>query len=75
MRDGIILGKGKGNEDWNCSAPHGAGRVLSRTKANQPAPSVPHHQKSIRISSSAGPIKCGKFSYWPTSWVMPATPS
>ena len=34
MRDGIILGKGKGNEDWNCSAPHGAGRVLSRTKAN-----------------------------------------
>ena len=35
MRDGIILGKGKGNEDWNCSAPHGAGRVLSRTKANE----------------------------------------
>ena len=35
MRDGIILGKGKGNEDWNYSAPHGAGRVLSRTKANE----------------------------------------
>ena len=35
MRDGIIIGKGKGNDDWNCSAPHGAGRVLSRTKANE----------------------------------------
>lgn len=30
MRDGIILGKGKGNVKWNCSAPHGAGRVLKR---------------------------------------------
>ena len=33
MRDGCILGKGKGNEDWNCSAPHGAGRIMSRSKA------------------------------------------
>lgn len=33
MRDGCILGKGKGNADWNYSAPHGAGRVLSRSKA------------------------------------------
>ena len=33
MRDGIILGKGKGNKDWNCSAPHGAGRKLSRNDA------------------------------------------
>ena len=30
MRDGIILGYGKGNPDWNCSAPHGAGRILKR---------------------------------------------
>lgn len=30
MRDGILLCEGKGNEDWNCSAPHGAGRVLKR---------------------------------------------
>lgn len=35
MRDGIILGKGKGNPDWNYSAPHGAGRILSRSKAKQ----------------------------------------
>ena len=30
MRDGIILGEGLGNTDWNCSAPHGAGRILKR---------------------------------------------
>lgn len=33
MRDGSLLCTGKGNTDWNCSAPHGAGRVLSRTQA------------------------------------------
>ena len=33
MGDGVILGTGKGNEDWNYSAPHGAGRKLSRSKA------------------------------------------
>ena len=33
MRDGCIIGIGKGNEDWNNSAPHGAGRVMSRSEA------------------------------------------
>ena len=33
MRDGSILAKGKGNPEWNFSAPHGAGRVMSRSKA------------------------------------------
>ncbi len=33
MRDGSLICVGKGNEDWNCSAPHGAGRLLSRTTA------------------------------------------
>ena len=33
MRDGCIIGIGKGNEDWNFSAPHGAGRLMSRKKA------------------------------------------
>ena len=33
MRDGVLLCKGQGNPDWNYSAPHGAGRVLSRSKA------------------------------------------
>ena len=30
MRDGIILGTGRGNTDWNCSAPHGSGRIMKR---------------------------------------------
>ena len=35
MRDGSLLCVGKGNEDWNCSAPHGAGRLMSRAMAKQ----------------------------------------
>lgn len=35
MRDGSILCRGKGNDEWNQSAPHGAGRILSRSKAKE----------------------------------------
>lgn len=35
MRDGCIIGIGKGNPDWNYSAPHGAGRLMSRSKAKE----------------------------------------
>lgn len=35
MRDGSILAVGKGNPEWNYSAPHGAGRIMSRTKARE----------------------------------------
>lgn len=35
MRDGSLICIGKGNEDWNCSAPHGAGRLMSRSKAKE----------------------------------------
>ena len=35
MRDGCIIGIGKGNEDWNYSAPHGAGRTMSRNIARK----------------------------------------
>jgi RNA-splicing ligase RtcB len=35
MRDGILICEGKSNPDWNCSAPHGAGRVFSRSQAKQ----------------------------------------
>lgn len=35
MEDGSILAIGKGNEDWNYSAPHGAGRIMSRKKAKE----------------------------------------
>lgn len=35
MRDGSIIAVGKGNEDWNNSAPHGSGRIMSRIKAKE----------------------------------------
>ncbi len=35
MRDGCIIGRGKGNAEWNYSAPHGAGRIMSRSKAKE----------------------------------------
>lgn len=46
MRDGCIIGIGKGNEDWNCSAPHGAGRIMSRSKAKENI-SLEEFQKSM----------------------------
>lgn len=38
MADGILLGRGKGNADWNNSAPHGAGRKMSRSEAKRSIP-------------------------------------
>lgn len=35
MRDGLLLCEGKSNANWNCSAPHGAGRVMSRGVAKR----------------------------------------
>lgn len=35
MRDGSIIALGRGNEEWNFSAPHGAGRIMSRSKAKE----------------------------------------
>lgn len=46
MRDGSILAVGKGNPDWNCSAPHGAGRVMSRTSAKTKL-SMDEYRKSM----------------------------
>ncbi len=46
MRDGCIVGIGKGNDDWNQSAPHGAGRLMSRHKAREVL-SLDEYQKSM----------------------------
>ena len=35
MRDGSLICRGKGNSDWLCSAPHGAGRLMSRSEARE----------------------------------------
>jgi RNA-splicing ligase RtcB len=46
MRDGVLIVRGKGNDDYNCSAPHGAGRLMSRTKARSEL-SLEDFQKSM----------------------------
>ena len=47
MRDGSLICVGKGNEDWNNSAPHGAGRVMSRTQAKNSI-SMSQFEKSMK---------------------------
>ena len=47
MRDGSLLCTGKGNEDWNYSAPHGAGRIMSRTAAKQNI-TLTQYEKSMK---------------------------
>lgn len=46
MRDGSVLAIGKGNPEWNYSAPHGAGRIMSRTKA-QSTLSLEEYKKTM----------------------------
>lgn len=55
MRDGSLICVGKGNEDWNYSAPHGAGRVLSR-KAAKEAINLEDYKEQMRevYTSSVG---------------------
>ena len=47
MKDGVVIGKGKGNADWNNSAPHGAGRKMSRGDAKRNL-DLEYFQKSMR---------------------------
>lgn len=46
MRDGSVLAVGKGNPEWNYSAPHGAGRIMSRSKAKNTL-SLDEYKKSM----------------------------
>ena len=47
MRDGSVLAVGKGNPEWNYSAPHGAGRVMARTKAKNTL-SMEEYQETMK---------------------------
>ena len=55
MRDGSLICEGKGNADWNYSAPHGAGRIMSRSKAKETF-SVEEYKKQMEgiYSTSVG---------------------
>ena len=46
MRDGSLLCTGKGNPEWNCTAPHGSGRVMKRSEAKQ-AFTLEEYQKEM----------------------------
>ena len=56
MRDGLAICEGKSNEEWNFSAPHGAGRIMSRTAARKNI-DVEEFKKSMEgiYSTSVGP--------------------
>ena len=52
MADGSLIAVGKGNEDWNNSAPHGAGRLLSRTQAKDTLSMKEYKQRMKGIHST-----------------------
>lgn len=53
MRDGSLLCVGKGNTDWNCSAPHGAGRLMSRKKAKEAIPMAEFEKSMSDVYSTS----------------------
>ena len=53
MRDGSLICRGKGNEDWLCSAPHGAGRLMSRTAAKNQLSMEEYRQQMHDIYSTS----------------------
>ncbi|MBQ2718447.1 MAG: RtcB family protein [Clostridia bacterium] len=52
MRDGSLICVGRGNEDWNCSAPHGAGRLMSRSAAFERLTMAEYEQEMRGIYST-----------------------
>lgn len=53
MRDGSLICRGKGNEDWLCSAPHGAGRLMSRSAAKKQLSMEEYRQQMHDIYSTS----------------------
>lgn len=53
MRDGSLLCTGKGNDDWLCSAPHGAGRLMSRNRAKETLNMEEYRQQMHDIYSTS----------------------
>lgn len=53
MKDGTIICRGKGNEEWNYSAPHGAGRIMGRREAKRKLnmEDVEHEMKGIETTN------------------------
>ena len=73
MRDGCIIGIGKGNDDWNQSAPHGAGRIMSRMAAKETI-SMDDYKNSMKniytTSVSEDTIDESPFAYKPMEEIL-----
>lgn len=73
MRDGSLICIGKGNPDWNFSAPHGAGRVLSRSEAKELI-NIDEYRESMKgiytTSVSQATIDESPFAYKPIEEIM-----
>lgn len=52
-RDGSVIAEGKGNEDWNHSAPHGAGRTMSRKQAKKRIPYQKYQEMMKNVYSTS----------------------
>ena len=73
MRDGVIIGIGKGNPDWNYSAPHGAGRMLSRSKAKEVLNLEYFHEDMKNVASwsvSSSTLDEAPQAYKPTEMII-----
>ena len=73
MADGILLCRGKGNRDWNFSAPHGAGRLYSRTAAREQLSMNEFKQRMSAVySTSVGPetLDESPMAYKPTEEIV-----
>jgi len=73
MRDGSLICIGKGNEDWNYSAPHGAGRLMSRTAAKERITLTQYEKAMKGVYSSTvnrGTIDEAPFAYKPMDEII-----
>lgn len=70
MRDGLIIGVGKSNPDWNFSAPHGAGRTMSRKKAKDTINADVVARQMEDVYSSCIPIDEAPDAFKPVAEVM-----
>lgn len=74
MRDGIIIGKGKGNPNWNYSAPHGSGRIMNRIDvvSNHTVSEFKKTMKGIHSTCiNAGTLDEAPFAYRELSTILP----
>ena len=53
MKDGSLLCEGRGNPDWNCTAPHGSGRVMKRSEAKETLSMEDYRREMVGIYSTS----------------------